>query len=126
MALDGSETGPPALEAPNAEATFNVEIEPDCDHDGLGDETHDPNTSSCYPPPVVSTGPPTPPAICNVPNLKGKTLKGAKERARKAHCRIGQTKLLQGVTAKTGKVVKQKPKAGKVKAGGTKIAVTLG
>jgi IPT/TIG domain/PASTA domain len=63
---------------------------------------------------------------CVVPKLKGKTLKAAKKRARKAHCRIGSVKLLAGVTKKTGKVVKQKPKAGKVKAAGRKIAVTLG
>jgi beta-lactam-binding protein with PASTA domain len=34
--------------------------------------------------------------------------------------------LLPGPTHKRGKVVKQKPKAGKVKAAGSKIAVTLG
>jgi len=65
-------------------------------------------------------------ASCVVPNLKGRSLKGAKKRARKANCRIGKVKKLKGVGPKTGKVVKQKPKAGKVKAGGTKIAVTLG
>ena len=125
--LDGSETGPPATSPfENEEVTFNVEVEPDCDHDGLGDETQDSDTSSCHPPPAVSTGPPQAPAQCVVPKLKGKTLKTAKKRARKANCGIGKVKKLEGVTAKTGKVVKQKPKAGKVKAAGTKIAVTLG
>jgi hypothetical protein len=45
--------------APGATAPFSDEggaldlaavLEPDCDHDGLGDETQDPNTSSCNPP----------------------------------------------------------------------------
>jgi hypothetical protein len=45
--------------APGSSDTFTVEnlqqdisavLEPDCDHDGLGDETQDPNTSSCNPP----------------------------------------------------------------------------
>jgi PASTA domain/IPT/TIG domain len=65
-------------------------------------------------------------ANCVVPNLKGKTLKAAKRRARKANCRIGKVKRLAGATDKTGRVVKQKPKAGKVKPAGSKIAVTLG
>jgi DNA-binding beta-propeller fold protein YncE len=87
------------------------------------------------PAPVVSSPPapavpftpvPGPIAQCVVPKLKGKTLKAAKKRARKAHCGIGHVKKLEGATAKTGKVVKQKPKGGKVKAAGYKIAVTLG
>jgi hypothetical protein len=62
---------------------------------------------------------------CVVPNLKGKTLKAAKKRARKAKCQIGPVKTLKGATRQGGKIVKQKPKPGKVKPAGTKIAVTL-
>jgi hypothetical protein len=29
---------------------YNADVEPDCDSDGLGDETQDPDTSSCNPP----------------------------------------------------------------------------
>jgi PASTA domain len=124
---DGAETGLPVFPIfENREVLMNVEVEPDCDHDGLGDETQDSDTSSCHPPPSVSTGLPEAPKTCLVPKLKGKKLKAAKKRARKAHCKIGHVKRLKGVTAKTGKVVKQKPKAGKVKAAGSKIAVTLG
>jgi IPT/TIG domain/PASTA domain len=79
-----------------------------------------------YTAPSTSTGLPQAPKTCLVPNLKGKTLKAAKKRARKVNCRIGSLKLREGVTKKTGKVVKQKPKDGKVKAAGSKIAVTLG
>ena len=65
-------------------------------------------------------------ATCNVPKLLGNTLKAAKKRARRTDCGIGHVKLRAGVSEKTGKVVRQKPKAGKVKAAGTKIAITLG
>jgi hypothetical protein len=41
LGLDGSTTGTPAISGLGTEATFNVEVEPDCDHDGLGDETQD-------------------------------------------------------------------------------------
>jgi hypothetical protein len=127
--LDGTELVSPVTESgfSNAEIAFNVEVEPDCDHDGLGDETQDPDTSSCHPaPPLASTGQPEAPKSCVVPRLKGKSLKAAKKRARKANCRIGKVKKLERITVKTDKVVKQKPQAGKVKAGGAKITVTLG
>jgi hypothetical protein len=78
------------------------------------------------PPPSVPTGLPEAPKPCVVPNLKGKTLKAAKKRARKADCAVGHVKLLAGVTKKNGRVVEQKPKGGKVKAAGAKITVTLG
>jgi hypothetical protein len=126
--LDGTELVSPITESgfSDAEIAFNVEVESDCDHDGLGDETQDSDTSSCRPAPPPALGQPNAPSHCLVPNLKGKTLKAAKKRARKANCRIGQVKELEGITTKTGKVIKQKPKTGKVKAAGAKIAVTLG
>jgi hypothetical protein len=63
---------------------------------------------------------------CVVPKLKGKTLKAAKKRIRKAGCKVGKVKRRNGVTAKTGKVVKQAPKPRKALAPGTKVNVTLG
>jgi hypothetical protein len=63
---------------------------------------------------------------CVVPKLKGKKLKGTKKRLRNADCKIGKVKKIEGATAKTGKVVKQNPKPGKVLAPGAKIKVTLG
>lgn len=62
---------------------------------------------------------------CRVPQLRGKKLKAAKKRARKANCRIGKVKKLGEATAKTGKVVKQRPKPGKILAPGAKINVSL-
>lgn len=63
---------------------------------------------------------------CTVPNLRGKKLKAAKKKLRKAGCKLGKVTKKKGVTAKTGKVVKQKPKSGKVLAPGSKVKVTLG
>lgn len=63
---------------------------------------------------------------CVVPKLAGKKLKGAKKRIRKAGCRVGKAKKIGGVTAKTGVVVKQNPKAGKILAPGAKVNVKLG
>jgi hypothetical protein len=74
------------------------------------------------PPPSVSTGLPQAPKRCVVPNLIGKTLKAAKKRARKANCGLS----LKGASGKKKKVIKQRPKAGRVKAPGAKIAITLG
>lgn len=63
---------------------------------------------------------------CVVPQLKGKHLKGAKKRIRKAGCRVGRVSRRDGGTAKTGKVVHQGPKAGRRLAPGTRVNVTLG
>lgn len=63
---------------------------------------------------------------CTVPNLSGKKLKAAKKRLRKAGCKVGKVKVKKDVTRKTGRVVKQGPKAGKVLAPGAKVRITLG
>lgn len=63
---------------------------------------------------------------CVVPNLKGKKLKPAKKKLRKAGCKLGKVKHRKGATNKTGKVVKQGPKAGRQLAPGSKVNVTLG
>jgi hypothetical protein len=62
---------------------------------------------------------------CKVPQLKGKKLKASKKKAKKSDCKIGKVTKRDGATAKTGKVVKQNPKPGKILAPGTKIKVTL-
>jgi beta-lactam-binding protein with PASTA domain len=58
--------------------------------------------------------------------VKGKTLKAAKKRLRAANCRLGTVTKEKGVTAATGKVVKQRPKPGKVLTAGAKVRVKLG
>jgi IPT/TIG domain/PASTA domain len=67
-----------------------------------------------------------PAATCIVPKLTGKKLKAARKAIKKADCKIGKVKKLEGATTKTGKVVKQNPKAGKVLAAGSKVNVKLG
>lgn len=62
---------------------------------------------------------------CKVPQLKGKRLKASKKKANNADCKIGKVTKLDGATGKTGEVIKQNPKPGKVLAPDTKIKVTL-
>jgi len=62
---------------------------------------------------------------CVVPNVAGKKLKGAKKRIRKAGCKVGNVKFVGDSTPKTGRVVKQRPKAGKVFAPGKKVHLKL-
>jgi hypothetical protein len=65
-------------------------------------------------------------AACRVPGLGGTRLRPAKKRIRKAGCRVGKVTRPKGVSARTGVVVKQGPKAGRVLAPGAKVNVTLG
>ncbi len=65
-------------------------------------------------------------ANCVVPNLIGKHLKAAKKKISAARCKVGKVVKLEGVTAKTGTVVKQSPKPGKVRAVGSKVNLKLG
>lgn len=62
---------------------------------------------------------------CLVPKLSGVKLKAAKKKLRKAHCGVGRVRRLEGATAKTGRVVKQGPKAGRTLAPDTRVNLTL-
>lgn len=89
------------------------------------------------PPPATSTDLPGQPltiaplsaqvaiAKCRVPKLKRKKLAAAKKILRRSGCRLGKVKKRDGATAKTGRVVKQKPGAGKTLAAGAKVSVVL-
>ena len=63
---------------------------------------------------------------CTVPKLRGSRLKAAKAKLRNANCKVGKITKRNGVTAKTGKVVKQKPKPGTMLPPGTSVALALG
>lgn len=63
---------------------------------------------------------------CLVPKLKGKSLKVAKKKLKKASCKVGKVTKTGGATAKTGAVVKQGKPSGKKLAPGTKVSLTLG
>ena len=52
---DGAPPVVPAVPFPNDALMLNADIEPDCDNDGFGDETQDPDIASCAPP---DTAPP--------------------------------------------------------------------
>jgi Mg-chelatase subunit ChlD len=63
---------------------------------------------------------------CKVPNLKGKKLAGARRISLAAGCKLGKVTKKKGATTRSGKVVKQSPKAGTVRAAGTRVKVVLG
>lgn len=77
--------------------------------------------------PAAGTTPiPAATRACRVPRLGGAKLVAAKNRIREAGCKVGNVKMLDGATAKSGVVVKQNPKAGKILAPGAKVHVKLG
>lgn len=63
---------------------------------------------------------------CVVPKLKKQKLGKAKQLITRAGCKVGKVTKKPGVTARSGKVVKQGPAAGKVVARETKVNVKLG
>lgn len=65
-------------------------------------------------------------AACVVPSLKGRRLKAAKKRLRKANCQVGKVTRKKGVKAKAAKVVRQGPKPSKQFPPGKKVNVRLG
>lgn len=63
---------------------------------------------------------------CEVPKLLGRSLQAARKRARRAGCGIGKVRMRDGAPAGTGKIVKQRPRAGRLLPPGAKVGVTLG
>lgn len=63
---------------------------------------------------------------CVVPQLRGKKLRGAKKRIHRAGCKVGMVRKRDGVSARSGEVVRQGPRAGLVLAPGSRVGVTLG
>ena len=72
----------------------------------------------------TATGPK--PTRCVVPRLTAKKLSVAKRKIRAANCRLGKVRTREGVTRKSGRVVKQGAKPGATLPAGAKIEVTLG
>lgn len=83
-------------------------------------------TYSAPAPPAPPSPPPASPVTrCVVPKLKGKEPKAARAAIAKADCKLGRiTK--KGAAGKRAKVVKQKPKAGTIRAAGSKVNFVLG
>jgi hypothetical protein len=63
---------------------------------------------------------------CAVPKLRGRKLKAAKRIIRSEGCLVGKVRKRKGVTAKTGEIVRQRPKPGQVLPPGAKVNVKLG
>jgi thermitase len=63
---------------------------------------------------------------CKVPKLKGRSLRRARRALRRAHCRLGKVKQPRHGAAVGLVVMKSKPKAGAIRADGTKVKLTLG
>jgi hypothetical protein len=92
---DGESTGPPSFTLPDHEKTFNVDVEPDCDEDGLGDETQDPS--------VIGGTCPLRGRTVTLDANKNKVKKGKKvtlsgqltELAKQGECQAAQTVQLQ-------------------------------
>jgi len=68
---------------------------------------------------VVNSSP-----LCIVPRVVGKTLSAAKRMLRAAHCGVGKTTGAYS-NLKQGRVVAQKPRAGKRLKSGAKVALTV-
>lgn len=82
-----------------------------------------PSTSTSPPTSTPPVTPPMPTAVrCKVPDLDGKSLRGAKKALRRAHCRPGS---VNGPKRGARKVVGQGKKAGKTFPAGTSVAITV-
>ena len=62
---------------------------------------------------------------CVVPKLVGKTLKQAKRALKKAGCKVGKAKKKNSKKKKTGRILKQRYKAGTKLPAGTKVPLTV-
>jgi hypothetical protein len=65
------------------------------------------------------------PASCVVPNVKRKALASAKRQIVAAHCRTGRVTKARSKTVPRGKVISQRPKAGKKLAPASKIDLVV-
>ena len=64
------------------------------------------------------------PPVVKVPKLTGLTLKQAKSKLRKAHCRLGKVTKKRSAKRR-GRVIAQKPKRGSARRSGTRASVVL-
>jgi uncharacterized repeat protein (TIGR02543 family) len=65
-------------------------------------------------------------AKCVVPKVVGKKLKKARARIKKAHCKVGKIKKKASTKKKKGRVLKQKPKPGKILKPNAKVNLVVG
>lgn len=74
-------------------------------------------------PVLPSPAPVAAPVQCEVPKLKGKTVRAARRALRAAHCKLGTVSRPKGV--KSRRVKRQSPKPGAVRGDGAKVNVRL-
>jgi PASTA domain len=65
------------------------------------------------------------PVSCVVPRLRGKTLVQARVALRRSHCRLGAVRRKPSAAVRRGRVLTQRPAAGKRRAAGTRVEVVL-
>jgi beta-lactam-binding protein with PASTA domain len=63
---------------------------------------------------------------CKVPKVVGLTLKKARARIVRAHCRVGKITKKFSTRKKKGKVLAQKPKPGRLLAAGARVNLIVG
>jgi hypothetical protein len=68
---------------------------------------------------------PAAPVRCVVPRLIGASMKAARRRARRAHCRIRIARQSRGMLRRPGSIIRQRPSAGRRAPRGTKIIVVI-
>ena len=76
------------------------------------------------PPPPPPPPPPAPPVLCRVPRVIGLRLQAARARIRRAHCSPGRVRRVRAKRA--GRVLAQKPSAGRVRARGARVRLVVG
>ena len=64
-------------------------------------------------------------AQCIVPRVRGKTLAAARVALRASHCGVGAVKTVRSATVAAGKVLSQRPAAGRTLPAGTKVKLTI-
>jgi PASTA domain len=74
---------------------------------------------------VVVAAKVTPPVRCVVPNVRGRSLKQAKSRLRRAHCRPGRIVRAFSASVRRGRVISQSPRPGARMKQGTRIKLVV-
>ena len=70
--------------------------------------------------------PPAPQLKCRVPRVIGMRLAVARKNVGRANCTVGRVRRVRAAKRRAGKVIAQSPKAGAIRARGTKVALTVG
>jgi hypothetical protein len=92
---------------------------------GYADPAATATTQASYTP-TGCAPPPSPPARCRVPNVLRRKLAAAKSAIRAAHCAVGTVTRRESRNRNIGRVIGQRPAAGKQFAAGKKVNLIVG